>query len=146
MKALIFPLIAAVGVATLALLLLVMAVRSPYTHANLIPDYEPNYTRTAQTLVGAMIPYDGPGAAESIPASADPAQRGQQLFVTKGCASCHGLRGQGGIVGPRIAGASEKDLMTKTHVGPKGMPEFAPAGLTTRDLDAIAAYLKAMSK
>lgn len=146
MRNLIFPVIAAAGVATLAVLLLAVAVRSPYTHANLIPDYEPDYTRTTQTLVGATIPYNGPGAAESVPANTDPAQRGQALFVTKGCASCHGLQGQGGIVGPRIAGTEEKDLQVKTHVGPKGMPEFASSTLTTSDLDAIAAYLKAMSK
>jgi mono/diheme cytochrome c family protein len=146
MKTWLFPTIAAVGVATLAVLLLTVAIRSPYTHANLVPDYEPNYTRTAQALVGAPVSFEGPGPAEALPADADPVARGHELFVTEGCASCHGLDGHGGIIGPSIAGTKEKNLSVKTHVGPKGMPEFSPSALTTSDLDAIAAYLKAMSK
>ena len=146
MKTWLFPSIAAVGVATLAVLLLIVAVRSPYTHANLVPDYEPNYSRTAQSLVGAPVSYEGPGPAESLPANADSVARGHELFVTEGCAACHGLEGRGGIIGPSIAGTKEKTLSTKTHVGPKGMPEFSSSALTTSDLDAIAAYLKAMSK
>ncbi len=36
------------------------------------------------------------------PAAALPATPGAQLFVAKGCVSCHALRGEGGHVGPSL--------------------------------------------
>lgn len=35
--------------------------------------------------------------------------RGQRLFESKGCAVCHGLRGEGGTVGPDLSSVSDKE-------------------------------------
>ena len=138
------PIFIGTVVLLIALSLLAIVAFGPYTHANLDAGYNPNYTRTNQILIGAPIPYSGDGLAVS-PAS-DLVQRGKQLFVTKGCATCHGLDGHGGIIGPSIVGTKAAKLRVRTTVGPKGMPAYAPGALTDEDLAAIAAYLAAMSK
>ena len=138
------PLFIGTVVLLIALTLLAIIAFGPYTHANLDAGYNPSYTRTNQILIGAPIPYTGDGL--SVSPSDDLVQHGKQLFVTKGCATCHGLDGHGGIIGPSIVGTKAAKLRVRTTVGPKGMPAYAPGALTDEDLAAIAAYLDAMSK
>ena len=137
---------AAIGTAVLviALTLLAIVARSPYTHSNLNLAFDSGYTRTEQSVVGASVPFGGDGLA--VAAASDPVQLGKQLFVTKGCAACHGLDGRGGIIGPSILGTKAEKLRTKTQVGPQGMPAYAPGALTDPDLAAIAAFLNANGK
>ncbi|MCL5999049.1 MAG: cytochrome c [Chloroflexi bacterium] len=135
------PTIIVVGVLSLALLLLTIGARSPYTQANLDLGYNPNYTRTEQALVGPPLPYHG--ASLAVSPAAGSIERGKQLFVTKGCASCHGLEGRNGVVGTVIVGTDVDTLRKKTQKGPGGMPAYAYGALTDEDLAAIAAYLKA---
>ncbi len=132
------------AVLVIALTLLAIVARSPYTHSNLDLGLDSRYTRTQQMVVGAPVPFGGDGLAVA-PAS-DPVQLGKQLFVTKGCAACHGLDGSGGIIGPSILGTKAQKLRTKTQVGPQGMPAYAPGALTDQDLAAIAAFLNAKNK
>jgi mono/diheme cytochrome c family protein len=143
-KYVLLPIFIGAVVLLIALTLLTIIALGPYTHANLDARYDPSYTRTNQILVGAPIPYNGDGLAAS-PAN-DLAQHGKQLFITKGCATCHGLDGHGGIIGPSIVGTKAEKLRVRTTVGPQGMPAYAPGALTDEDLAAIAAYLKAISK
>ncbi len=131
------------AVLIVAFTLLAIVARSPYTHSNLNTTFDPGYTRTDQSLVGTPIPFTG-GMLAVTPAS-DPVEHGRQLFIANDCASCHGLNGRGGIIGPSIVGTTADKLRTKTSVGPKGMPAYAPDALSDADLAAIAAYLKAMS-
>lgn len=136
----------AIGTAVLgiALTLLTLVVRSPYTHANLNPGYDPRYTRTMQMFVGAPVPLSHENAA--VPLSYNPIARGRQLFVMNGCASCHGLDGDGGVVGPSIVGTNAAMLRTATNEGPGGMLPYAPGALSDQDLSLIAGYLAATVK
>jgi mono/diheme cytochrome c family protein len=143
-KYVLLPAFIGAAVLLIALTLLVIIAYGPYTHANLDAGYDPSYTRTNQILVGAPIPFTGDGIA--VQPSNDLIERGKQLFVTEGCATCHGLDGHGGIIGPSIVGTKAEKLRVRTTVGPQGMPAYAPSALTDEDLAAIAAYLKAMSK
>lgn len=144
MKTMLLPAFIGGAVLVLALTLLAITARSPYTHANLNAGFDPGYIRTEQILVGKPIPLNGgqPGS----PAASDPVQLGKQLFVTEGCASCHGLDGRGGVIGPSIVGTKAEKLRVETLVGPKGMPPYSTGALTDQDLAAIAAYLAAMGK
>ena len=143
-KNMIMPVLIGAGVLMLALSLLAIVARSPYTHSNLNLGFDPAYTRTQQMVVGAPLPVTGHQLA--MLRTSDPVELGKQLFVTKGCAGCHGLDGHGGIIGPSIVGTKAEKLRVKTNVGPKGMLPYAPGALTDQDLAAIAAYLQAMSK
>jgi mono/diheme cytochrome c family protein len=115
---------------------------------------DPSYTRTTQTFVGTPVPFagfhgqstsGGPPSTTSTSQSlaSDAVARGHQLMVTAGCATCHGVTGRGGAVGPPIAGTDVADLRTKTDSGPGGMPAFDHRALSADDLAALTAYLKA---
>ncbi len=144
MKTLTVPLAAGVAIPLLALLLLVVGARSPYTHSNLTPWF--GYTRTPLGFVGQVAPFSGSAIAPSEARSPSLVLRGETLFVTRGCASCHGLRGQGGAVGPTIAGTGAATLRAKTQKGPSGMPSFSTKDLTNDDIAAIAAYLESVTR
>lgn len=132
------------AVLVIAFTLLSIVVRSPYTHSNLNPGFDPRYTRTEQMVVGPPVPL---GAGElAVARASDPVELGKQLFVVDDCAACHGLDGRGGIIAPSIVGTKAEKLRVKTQVGPQGMPAYAPGALTDADLAAMAAYLDAMSK
>jgi mono/diheme cytochrome c family protein len=143
-KYLLLPTLIGSGVLLLALSLLTIVARSPYTHSNLGLGFNPAYTRTQQMVVGEPVPVTGDMLA--VPRAADLVELGKQLFVSNGCAGCHGLDGHGNIIGPSIVGIKAEKLRVKTNIGPKGMLPYAPGALTDQDLAAIAAYLQAMSK
>lgn len=143
-KNLLLPAFIGSAVLVIALTLLTIVARSPYTHANLDLSFDARYTRTQQMLVGAPIGFGGDRLA--VPPASDPVQHGKQLFVAEGCASCHGLDGHGGVVGPSILGTKAQKLRTVTNVGPQGMPAYAPGALSDEDLTAIAAFLNASGK
>jgi mono/diheme cytochrome c family protein len=143
-KNLLFPAIIGAGVLTLALSLLTIVARSPYTHSNLNLGFDSGYTRTQQMTVGEPVP--ATGAMLAVPRATDPIELGKQLFVSSGCAGCHGINAQGSIIGPAIVGIPAEKLRVKTNVGPKGMLPYAPGALSDQDLAAIAAYLQSMSK
>lgn len=143
-KNLLFPALIGAGVLTLALSLLTIVARSPYTHSNLNLGFDAGYTRTQQMTVGEPVPVAGNMLA--VPRATDPVALGKQLFVSNGCAGCHGIDAHGSIIGPAIAGVTAEKLRVKTNVGPKGMLPYAPGALSDQDLAAIAAYLQAMNK
>ena len=139
------PSIAGVAVAALAVSLLAIGARSPYTHSNLAPGFDPTYGRTEQVTVGPPTLYLPAGRAKGGGAGAGSATSGATLLVLKGCASCHGLEGRGTAVGPPIAGVrpelSREQLQAKTQKGPGGMPAYAAPALPDAELAAIAAFL-----
>lgn len=143
-KNILLPAFIGSAVLMIALTLLAIVARSPYTHSNLNTDFDPRYTRTDQIVVGAPIPFDTDRLA--LPPAKVQVMLGKQLFIANNCASCHGLDGQGGIVGPFILGKNAEELRTVTNIGPRGMPAYAPDALSDEDLAAIAAYLNVISK
>lgn len=143
-KNMLLPTFIGSAVLGIAITLVTIVARSPYTHSNLNLNLDPRYTRTEQMVVGAPIPF-GPGRL-AVPRASNQVEIGKQLFIADNCASCHGLDGRGGVIGPSIAGKTAKKLRTTTIVGPKGMPAYAAGALSDADLDAIAAYLNSISK
>jgi cytochrome c553 len=144
LKNMLLPSFIGAAVLGLALTLLTIVARSPYTHDNLDLNINPRYTRTDQIIVGAPIPF-GSGRL-AVPLANDQVELGRQLFVADNCASCHGLDGRGGVVGPSIVDKAAKKLRTTTNVGPKGMPAYADGALSDADLNAMAAYLNSVGK
>lgn len=125
-------------------LIIGVVARSPDTHANVHPD---GFDRTPIGFVGEEIPYAGIGLADPQPApDADPVSRGRLLFLGYGCAACHGLASQGGVVGPAIdlEELDRSDFRSTVRDGPGGMPAFTEEVLSGDDLDTIYAFLKAI--
>lgn len=128
----------------LALGLIVGVVaRSPETHANVRPE---GFDRTPISYVGEAIPFSGMAlAASSLAAATDSSTRGRLLYLRYGCATCHGLASQGGVVGPNLdlEDLDREDFQAIVRRGPGGMPAFAEETLSTADLDLIYGFLKA---
>ena len=138
---LVIPIIAAVWVVAVPATLIGIIVFGPYTHGNLATGYQTDYARTQQIVVSAPSAYEGPGLDNSVLLSDDPVTRGGQLLVGKGCATCHGLNGEGSSVGVPLKGVDASTMRMITSMGPHGMPQFDANSLTDSDLAAIAAYI-----
>jgi mono/diheme cytochrome c family protein len=141
------PIVFVALISGLALGLIVGVVaRSPETHANVRPL---GYDRTPISYVGEDIPYEGIGLADDQGAAdPDPVARGRIEFFRYGCATCHGLAGQGGVVGPHL---DLEDLFLDEfrpalRSGPAGMPAFSEGVLADDDLRSIYAFLKARQR
>lgn len=141
------PAVSLVLISGLAFGLIVGVVaRSPETHANVRPE---GFDRTPIGYVGEEIPYTGIGLADpGLLVNADPVARGRFLFLGHGCATCHGLTSEGGVVGPGLDLEELwlDDFRPVVRSGPGGMPAFADEILSDDDLDAIYAYLKAVPR
>jgi mono/diheme cytochrome c family protein len=123
-----------------------IVARSPETHANVRPE---GFDRTPIAYVGEPIPFAGVGlAAPGVANAADPIARGRLLFLGNGCATCHGVASEGGVVGPDLDLAEAElwleDFRAVVRSGPGGMPAFTEPVLGNDDIDAIYAYLKAL--
>ncbi len=119
-----------------------VVARSPETHANVRPY---GYDRTAVGYVGETLPYEGIGLAGARPdEAADPIVRGRTLFLDFGCAACHGVDAQGGVVGPELdlEEIFKEDFGPIVRSGPAGMPAFTDSILSESDLDSIYTFLK----
>jgi mono/diheme cytochrome c family protein len=139
----VIPTVAAIWVIAVPATLIGIILFGPYTHGNLANEYQSAYVRTEQIVVSPAVKYDGPGLDANVSLSDDPVRRGGQLMIARGCATCHGLDGQGGAVGVPLNGINASILRMTTSMGPHGMPQFAADSLTDDDLAAIAAYLNA---
>jgi mono/diheme cytochrome c family protein len=135
------PTVLVATISGLALGLLGIIARSPETHANVLPE---GYARTTITYVGDEYPFTGLGlATDLVVTNLEPVARGRLLFVGFGCATCHGLTGGGGVVGPDL----DPDELTPSEVrravssGPRGMPAFAPGTISDEDIEAIYQFL-----
>ena len=62
-------------------------------------------------------------------------------WVGYGCASCHGLDGTGGLVGPNLQELVRDDFADKIRFGSDGMPAFGEMDLTDEHLAVLSDYL-----
>ena len=121
-------------------LIAIVIARSPYTHANLSPEA---YNRTEIAYVGEEHLFDGLGLADpSLAQTGDPAEDGRALFFRYGCASCHGLQGEGGAVGKDLSEANAEEISEKVRQGPKTMPAYESGTLSESDLEKLIVFLE----
>ena len=83
-----------------------------------------------------------PAARTDVPAGN--AQNGKKLYTSYGCYECHGLEGQGGGAGPRIAPAQIPLAAVRAYVrAPKGqMPPYTSKVVSDSELADIYAFLR----
>lgn len=137
------PAVLAATISGLAVVLIWgIVARSPETHANVRPE---GFDRTPIGYVGIDSPFTGVGLGQPAPV-ADQVGRGGLLYFGFGCATCHGLAGQGGVVGPRLVSGDlgAGDLRQEVRRGPRGMPAFDEQVVSDEDLAAISRYLQSV--
>jgi mono/diheme cytochrome c family protein len=80
---------------------------------------------------------EAPASASSV--QLGDAYRGETVFISE-CSSCHGMGGEGGGIGPRLAGASISILQAKAQIenGGGAMPAGLVSGQEEQD---VLAYL-----
>ena len=123
--------------------MVIVFVRNPLTHANL--DEPAGYDRTPIVRIDEEFPYLGPGLEDpSLAESGDLLNDGQTLYFGLGCGGCHGIAGQGGVVGPGLFGeiGSLGGFIEDVREGPRGMPGYAEDTLSDEQLAKIHAFLK----
>lgn len=144
------PLLAAGGVFAGLLVIVVQGTLRPWadstyayeTHFN-FAGVTPEYGRTNTSMVGATpAPLEGWVPAAGVEADAE--DIGRVNYVAFGCASCHGMRGEGLPAGPPIAGDDARRTATLTRKGPGNMPYYDEVHLVAARMDAIGAYLQAL--
>ncbi|MFQ5854476.1 MAG: c-type cytochrome [Anaerolineae bacterium] len=137
-----------IGLATL--LIGVIVLRSPDTHANLWNGVRPGYARTPVTMVGGEVVWEIPWAQIALlldeevglRGGASPMDPDRQVYLGAGCATCHGLDARGGPVGPPLAGSVPEIVERMVRDGPGGMPAYSEVQLSDADLEKLAAYLQ----
>lgn len=111
-------------------------IRSPNTHSNLDPE---GYNRTPLAFVEASYAYEGLARAHDMEDAT--AADGRQLFLSRGCAGCHGVNAEGAATAPSPALASREWLEQIVRNGLVGMPSYLVDELNELELDAIFAFL-----
>ncbi len=139
------PILGAVMMSGLAFTLIVVIIyRSPYTHGNLSPE---GYNRTDIIYVGEEHPFTGIGLADPrLADTGDPVQDSRALFFAYGCASCHGLQGQGSAVGKDLGKSDSEEISEEVRKGPKTMPPFESGVLSDSDLEKLIAFLESVKE
>ncbi len=85
-----------------------------------------------------------PAEPPRLTAAGGLAERGERLFVVKGCAVCHGTGAEGNVVGPQLAplvlSLDTVQIRVRSPAHPR-MPTYTPNDLTDAELVDIYAYL-----
>ena len=114
--------------------------------------------RMARTLISASLVSlaallvagcggDGPptpaAQATATAPGAEPgdAETGERLFLTAGCATCHGSEGEGAAAGPSLVGHTEAQVLRQVRNPIGTMPRFGPERVSDQELAHIAAFL-----
>ncbi len=82
--------------------------------------------------------------ADTAQASTGDADTGKKLYSSHGCYACHGLEGQGGAAGPRIAPRPFPlaAFLTVVRRPPNQMPAYTERLVSDANLGHIHAYLQ----
>jgi len=123
--------------------MVIVFVRAPVSNTD-VTDPE-RYDRTPIVYIDSTYPYEGFGLNdESVAQTGDPIEDGGALYFKYGCAACHGLNGQGAVVGPTLVDeiGSFGSFSEDVREGTKGMPEYNDVTISDENLQKIYAYLK----
>lgn len=87
-------------------------------------------------------------AIAGAPALASSVENGKKIYMQVGCWGCHGMVGQGGVTGPKLA-PDPMPLETFTafvRTSNRTMPPYREAVLSNADIADIYSYLQSIPK
>ena len=93
---------------------------------------------TALTMLAACSSGDTPTPTA---APADTFQTGAQLFLTTGCATCHGQDALGTDAAPGLPGHTEDQVVRQVRRPVGHMPAFSESQISDEELDRLADYI-----
>ncbi len=79
-------------------------------------------------------------AATSLPLSS-----GHQLFISKGCAACHGQNGEGSAIAPALPGHTDEQVKRQVRNPVGTMPRIASEQISEEELEQIADYIESLA-
>ncbi len=130
-------------VGLIAIVLVTVLVRNPATHANL--DGPGESDRVPHSHLAEITPFNGPGLDEAyVELTGDALVDGARAFFGLGCASCHGLDAESGVVGGDIDSVVRDgfdEFLSAVRKGPEGMPKYTADAFSEEELIAIHTYL-----
>ncbi len=133
----------AVAAMITAIGMVVVFIRAPVSNAHIRNPHA--YDRTPIAHLGDEYSYVGFGLNdESAAQTGEPITDGSVLYLKYGCAACHGLSGQGAVVGVPLVDeiGSFGSFSEDTRDGPKGMPGYDEVTISEENLEKIYAFLK----
>ncbi|MCH8185444.1 MAG: c-type cytochrome [Chloroflexi bacterium] len=96
-------------------------------------------------LISLACSSEEPAAAATpgvLPAPASPeGQQGHALFISKGCAGCHGESAEGTSIAPALAGHTPAMVERQVRTPRFRMPAFSVRQVTDDELGAITRYI-----
>ena len=79
---------------------------------------------------------------DSAPSSTlAPEADGPQLFVDKGCASCHGQNGDGSDIAPALPGHTAEQVRRQVRNPIGTMPRFGPEQISDQELEELVEFI-----
>ena len=96
----------------------------------------------AVSIGAILVACGGSSTTETAtpPASLSLAEQGQQLYLTKGCSGCHGLRAEGSDIAPALPGHSADQVRRQVRNPQRSMPAFGPDQVSDEELIAALLY------
>ncbi len=73
----------------------------------------------------------------------DEAREGYEIYLSVGCATCHGDKGQGGV-GPALAGHTPEQVRRQVRNPVGNMPAFSTEQLSDEDLEKVIAFVQSL--
>ena len=92
-------------------------------------------------LVAACGGNDGPSIPTPTPVGSS---EGQRLFVTKGCAACHGSMAEGSAIAPGLFEHGANQITRQVRAGLGSMPIYPPAKISNAELVEITEYIDSL--
>ena len=82
-----------------------------------------------------------PNSATTSSSTIAPDAHGQQLFVDKGCAACHGENAEGSAIAPALPGHTAEQVRRQVRNPIGVMPRFGPEKISDEELEELIEFI-----
>lgn len=136
----IVPAAITVGFIAAMIILIGQITLRPWAGADSGFDTHLNYSTVSEDYSRSVV--GRVGDSQEAPVGWTPVEDGTSAaWAGYGCASCHGIDGYGGIVGPDLQELVRDDFAEKIRFGQDGMPAYGDIDLTDEHVALLEAYL-----